>query len=126
VPVPSSTTSPGAPSQGLDRRLARDGAANVSRAAIPCPTATGTRTHVGETRSCGDVEDLARLVDELPLLVGVARIGERSAVGEDVERDRLREGVGLDGGLQGRAVETEPVLGVDEFRLCSISSVIPA
>jgi hypothetical protein len=50
---------------------------------------TGTRTHVALA------EDLARLVDQLALLVGVIlAVGERAGVGQRVEGDLVRVGRG--------------------------------
>ena len=64
--------------------------ANVARTAIEWPTTTGTRTQVGVTRELGDAEDLARLVLELHLLVGVAVVAQRAEQRHDVEGQRVR------------------------------------
>ena len=43
----------------------------------------------------GEVEDLPRFVDQLPLLVGVPLVGDRPGQGKDVEPDRSRVERGL-------------------------------
>jgi hypothetical protein len=60
-------------------------------------------------------EDLARLVDELPLLVGVALVGEAAAVGEHVEGDRLAENADGSTGRLGAPVGAQPVGVADEL-----------
>ena len=57
---------------------------------------TGMRTAVQETGRSGRCSDLARLDDDLPLLLGVAVIAEDVDVRQRVEGDLVR----IDGGLQ--------------------------
>ena len=57
------------------------------------PVNTGTRTHVPLTRRLGDGEDLAALVAQLLLLVGLERavVDVLAGVRQHVEGDRLDE-----------------------------------
>ena len=55
------------------------------------PVTTGTRTQVALTRIDGVAEDLAGLVDQLALLVGVVvAVGEAARLRQDVEGDLVR------------------------------------
>ena len=72
------------------------------------PVTTGTRTQVALTRIVVVAEDLAGLVDQLALLVGVVvAVGEAARLGQGVEGDL----VGVDAATGVLAVEHRPRLG---------------
>ena len=89
---------------------------------------TGTRTQVPETAQVGDVQDLARLVAQLLLLVGLERavVDERPCERHDVEGDRHGIHAGVRDGDRA-PVEGEPrgVTGGYAPRSCPSSSCTP-
>ena len=104
----STTATPGA----VDRiSIARSGGRSRANSALSdseCPVNTGTRTHVPDTAQVGDAEDLAALVAELLLLVGLAAavVDEAAGQRQHVEGDGGGELVG-GGELEGPAVVGE-------------------
>ena len=89
----SASTTPGAPASTSRAASTVTGPANSALIASEWPVYTGTRTHVAETASSRQLEDLAGLVAELLLLVGLARPVVDQVPGErhDVVGDRRRE-----------------------------------
>ena len=99
----STTTTPGAAASSSSARSTVSGRANSALIDSEWPVYTGTRTHVPRHREVGDAEDLAALVAELLLLVGLeaAVVDDLAGERQHVERDRpgellgRREGHGL-------------------------------
>ncbi len=104
----STSSTPGASRQDLRRLLRRDGPLElgVDRQRVPGEDRHAHARH--RHGQVGDPEDLAALVAELLLLVGLTRavVDDRAGEGEDVEGDRRRELLG-GGELDGAAVEGE-------------------
>ena len=110
----------------LDARRARPGCAaprsgeigrsNSALIDSEWPVKTGTRTHVTDTGEVGELEDLAALVAELLLLVGLERavVDERAGERHHVERDRPGE-LGRRGEVDRVAVERERRGAVDDL-----------